>query len=52
MMVMKLKLPFTPYQLRKFRKKYFSQSVSQESGEDSQDQSGMKKGGKKSEFGP
>ena len=46
-----VKVTFHPIPTQEVQEEIFSQSVSQESGENSQDQSSMKKGGKKSEFG-
>ena len=47
-----VKFTFHPIPTQEVQEEIFSQSISQESGEDSQDQSHTKKGGKKSEFGP
>ena len=47
-----VKVTFHPIPTQEVQEEIFSQSISQESGEDSQDQSSMKKGGKKSKFGP
>ena len=45
-----VKVTFHPIPTQEVQEEIFSQSVSQESGENLQDQSSMKKGGKKSEF--
>ena len=47
-----IKVTFHPIPTQEVQEEIFSQSVSQESGENLQDQSSMKKGGKKSKFGP